>query len=82
MLIRYREYVADIKFSWEDCLFHGASVGMHTKLFFEGKSVDAATQDFRRAVNEYLSDCVNSCVTPEVPYAQRRRVHVEDKLCI
>ena len=80
MLVRHREYTGNIEFRWEDGLFRGHVLGMNTKLKFEGKSVDSAIQDFHRAINEYLSDCRQKGITPEVSYMQRKRIYIDNRL--
>ena len=55
--MEYRGYVGTVQYSPEDRVFHGRIAGVRDVITFEGDSVHSLEDDFRRAVEDYLSLC-------------------------
>jgi predicted HicB family RNase H-like nuclease len=55
--LHYKSYTGSVEFSEEDAVFHGKVIGIKALISFEGGSVSAITNDFHKAVDEYLRFC-------------------------
>ena len=55
--LHYKNYTGSVEFSEEDAVFHGKIIGIKALISFEGDSVSAITNDFHKAVDEYLKFC-------------------------
>ena len=63
--LHYKDYIGSVEFSEEDAVFHGKIVGIKSVISFEGDSVSAITDDFHKAVDEYLAFCAENGIKPE-----------------
>jgi len=66
--IHYKNYTGSVFFSAEDAVFHGKVIGIKALISFEGDSVNAITNDFHNAVDEYLEFCKSEGKEPEKPF--------------
>jgi predicted HicB family RNase H-like nuclease len=66
--LHYKNYIGSVTFSEEDGVFHGKVVGIKSLVSFEGNSVDAITEDFHNALDEYLEHCARNGSEPEKPF--------------
>ena len=79
-LLSYKNYNGTVEYSMEDkCLF-GKVVGIKSLLSYEGNSVKELEADFQNAIDEYLEDCEERNVTPEVPYKGSFNVRITPEL--
>lgn len=64
--MKYKGYWATIQYSDEDECFWGEVVGLkNTSITFEGSTVKELKQDFKDAINHYLSICKANNEEPE-----------------
>ena len=66
--LHYNNYIGSVSFSEIDAVFHGKVVGIKSLISFEGESVSALTDDFHKAIDEYLKFCEASGKEPEKPF--------------
>jgi len=66
--LHYKNYTGSVYFSEEDAVFHGKVIGIKALISFEGDSVGALTDDFHKAVDEYLKFCMVKGKEPEKPF--------------
>jgi len=66
--LHYKNYTGSVCFSEEDAVFHGKIIGIKALISFEGDSVKAITNDFHKAVDEYLMFCASRGKEPEKPF--------------
>lgn len=66
-IMKYKGYLAEIKYSDEDECFCGKIEGLKSALIsFEGESVKELKKDFKDAINSYLQTCKELGNEPEV----------------
>jgi len=78
--LHYKNYTGSVEFSEEDAVFHGKVIGIKALISFEGDSVSAITNDFHKAVDEYLKFCVIRGKEPEKPFKGSLNTLVEDAI--
>jgi predicted HicB family RNase H-like nuclease len=78
--LHYKDYIGSVEFSEEDAVFHGTVTGVKDLISFEGDSVNAITEDFHSAVDEYLNFCQERGKEPETPFAGSFSVIIEADL--
>lgn len=65
-LLSYKNYNGSVEYSEEDeCLF-GKVIGLKSLISYEGNSVQELKHDFKNAIDEYLLDCKERNVEPEL----------------
>lgn len=79
-LLSYKKYNGTVEYSKEDnCLF-GKVIGIKSLLSYEGDSIKELEQDFQNVINEYLDDCKERNVEPELPYKGTFNVRISPEL--
>ena len=78
--LNYKNYTGNVCFSEEDAVFHGKVVGIKALISFEGDSVSAITDDFHKAVDEYLKFCAAKGKEPEKPFKGSFNVRISADL--
>lgn len=63
----YKGYSARVEYDARDDIFVGRVLGMRDIISFHASSVSALHEEFRMALEDYLSDCAERGVTPEKP---------------
>jgi predicted HicB family RNase H-like nuclease len=66
--IHYKNYIGSVEFSEADSLLHGRVIGIKPLISFEGDTVEALTQDFHDAVDDYEAFCKTRKIKPEKSY--------------
>ena len=66
--LHYKNYTGSLSFSEGDACFHGKVIGIKALISFEGNSVKSITEDFHKAVDEYLEFCERKGKEPEKPF--------------
>ena len=66
--LHYKNYTGSVEFSGEDSCFHGKVIGIKSLISFEGDCVNSITEDFHKAVDEYLKFCAEKGKEPEKPF--------------
>jgi predicted HicB family RNase H-like nuclease len=66
--LEYKGYTGSIEYSKEDDLLYGKVLGMKGLISYEGKTGKELEDDFKEAIDIYLSDCKNEGITPEKPF--------------
>lgn len=67
--MEHKGYVGTVQFSPDDRVFHGRIAGIRDVITFEGDSVQSLEDDFRSAVEDYLSLCAKHGREPEKPFS-------------
>jgi len=78
--LHYKGYAGSIEFSEEDMVFHGKVIDIKPLISFEGDSVVTIIEDFRDAVDEYLSFCESKGIQPEKPFKGSFNVRIGSEL--
>ena len=78
--LHYKNYTGNVEFSEEDEVFHGKIIGVKALISFEGDSVFAITNDFHKAVDEYLKFCAANGKEPEKPFKGSFNVRINADL--
>ena len=78
--LNYKNYTGSIYFSEEDAVFHGKVIGIKALISFEGDSVNTITNDFHKAVDEYLKFCADKGKEPERPFKGSFNVRISADL--
>jgi len=78
--LHYKNYTGSVEFSEEDAVFHGKVIGIKALISFEGDSVSAITNDFHKAVDEYLKFCATRGKEPEKPFKGSFNVRISADL--
>ena len=78
--VHYKDYTGSVCFSEEDAVFHGKVVGIKALISFEGNSVRAITNDFHKAIDEYLQFCAAKGKEPEKPFKGSFNVRISADL--
>jgi predicted HicB family RNase H-like nuclease len=73
-LLSYKKYNGTVEYSNEDKCFFGKVVGTKSLLLYEGNSVSELEEDFKSVIDEYIANCENLGVQPEIS----ERFDVED----
>jgi predicted HicB family RNase H-like nuclease len=73
-LLSYKNYNGTVEYSKEDKCFFGKVVGTKSLLLYEGNSVSELEEDFKSVIDEYIANCENLGVQPEIS----ERFDVED----
>ncbi|MCL2762885.1 MAG: type II toxin-antitoxin system HicB family antitoxin [Treponema sp.] len=78
--LHYKNYTGSVCFSEEDAVFHGKVIGIKALVSFEGNSVNAITNDFHKAVDEYLQFCAAKGKEPERPFKGSFNIRISTDL--
>jgi len=78
--LHYQNYTGTVDFSEEDAVFYGKVIGIKSLISYEGSSVNAITDDFHKAVDEYLKFCKAKGKEPEKPYKGSFNVRISSDL--
>ena len=78
--LHYKNYTGNVCFSEEDAVFHGKVIGIKSLISFEGNSVNSLTNDFHKAVDEYLNYCSIKGKEPEKPFKGSFNVRINTDL--
>ena len=78
--LNYKNYTGSVNFSEEDSVFYGKIIGIKALISFEGDSVRAITNDFHKAVDEYLQFCAAKGKEPEKPFKGSFNVRINADL--
>ena len=62
-VLRYKNFIATVKYSEEDEAFIGRIEGINSVVSFEGQSVEELKSAFREAVESYLDFCHRKGIT-------------------
>ena len=79
-LLAYKNYNGTVEYSKEDECLYGKVIGIKSLLSYEGNSVKELEEDFRKVIDEYLSDCKERKITPEQPYKGSFNVRINPDL--
>jgi len=78
--LHYKNYTGSVSFSEEDACFHGKVIGIKALISFEGNSVNSITDDFHKAVDDYLKFCKSREKEPEKPFKGSFNVRINADL--
>ena len=79
-LLSYKNYNGTVEYSQEDECLYGKVIGIKSLISYEGSSVQELKHSFETAIDEYLADCKERGVVPEVPYKGSFNVRISPEL--
>lgn len=79
-LLSYKNYNGTVEYSKENKCLYGKVIGIKSLLSYEGNSVSELETDFQNVINEYLEDCKNRGVEPEISYKGTFNVRISPEL--
>lgn len=78
--LEYKGYTGSIEYSSEDNLLHGKVLGIRGLISYEGETGKLLEDDFKEAIDVYLSDCKESGKEAEKPFKGSFNVRIPAKL--
>ena len=75
--LNYKGYVGGVKWNPKEKAFCGSVVGIKTPITFQGNSVTTITEEFQKAVDEYLEYCALNNKEPEKSFRGSFSVHID-----
>lgn len=79
-LLSYKNYNGTVEYSKEDRCLYGKVVGIKSLLSYEGSSVQELEEAFQNAIDEYIKDCEERNVLPEIPYKGSFNIRINPEL--
>lgn len=79
-LLSYKNYNGTVEYSKADNCLYGKVIGVKSLLSYEGDSVRELEADFRSVIDEYLKDCEERGLQPELPYKGTFNVRISPDL--
>lgn len=64
--IHYKDFTGSVEFSEADGVFYGKVQGIRSLVSYEGKTMRELTDDFHKAVDDYLELCEGEDREPEM----------------
>lgn len=78
--LEYKNYTGSIEYSSEDNLLFGQVLGIQGLISYEGVTGKELEEDFKSAIEDYLSDCIANGMKPEKPFKGSFNVRIPTKL--
>ncbi len=78
--LEYKGYTGSIEYSPEDNLLYGKVLGVRGLISYEGETGKHLEEDFKEAVNTYLTDCKAEGKIPEKPFKGSFNVRIPASL--
>ncbi len=78
--LEYKGYTGSIEYSKEDKILFGKVLGIRSLLSYEGSSGIELETDFKTVIDEYLEDCNQREIQPEMPYKGSFNVRISPDL--
>ena len=78
--LEYKSYTGSIEYSKEDDLLYGKVLGIRGLISYEGRTGKELEEDFKEAIDNYLTDCKSEGITPEKPFKGSFNVRVSAEL--
>ena len=75
-LLQYNDYLGTVEYALESKVFHGKIIGIDSLISYEGNDLESLTDDFKGAVDDYLSLCKDEGITPEKPHYSHINVKI------
>ena len=80
-VLKYKNFVATVRYSDEDEAFIGRVAGIDSVVSFEGQSVEELKEAFKEAVESYLRFCKRKGITtPQKSYSGAFNVRLNPEL--
>jgi predicted HicB family RNase H-like nuclease len=80
-VLRYKDFIAAVKYSEEDGAFVGRIEGIRSVVSFEGQSVEELKSAFRDAAESYLDFCIRKGIAePQKSYTGVFNVRIDADL--
>jgi len=78
--IKYKDFVATVRFSAPDDVFHGKLEGVNDLIIFEGETVVGLKKSMKEAVEDYLEICSQLGKDPRKSYKGTFNVRINPYL--
>lgn len=75
-MMEYKGYYGSVNYSDDDEVFYGQLEFIRSLIMYEGKDVTGLKKAFHEAVDDYLQDCTEENVDPEIPFKGTFNVRV------
>ena len=76
----HKEYTGSIEYSKEDKLLYGKVLGIQGLLSYEGKTGVELEAGFISIIDEYLTHCQETAISPEKPFKGSFNVRISSEL--
>ena len=78
--MEYKGYLGSVEFSQADALLFGKVLGIRALISYEGESARELMENFRGAVDDYLTLCAEEGIAPEKAYKGSFNVRISPEL--
>ena len=78
--LEYKGYTGSIEYSKEDNLLYGQVLGISGLISYEGETGKELEGDFKKAIDDYLTECKNAENAPEKPFKGSFNVRVSPEI--
>lgn len=78
--LKYKDFIASIRYSEEDEVFVGKIEGINSVVSFEGESVSELKEAFAEAAEDYLDFCKRKGIEPQKHYTGAFNVRLTPEL--
>ncbi|AFL83766.1 protein encoded in hypervariable junctions of pilus gene clusters [Belliella baltica DSM 15883] len=78
--LNHKGYTGSIEYSPEDSMLYGKVIGIQGLISYEGETGKLLEEDFKLAVESYLSDCKQNGISPEKPFKGSFNVRISSTL--
>lgn len=78
--IKYKDFVATVRFSTDDEVFHGKLEGVNDLVSFEGSTVQQLKKAMKEAVEDYLEICSDLNKDPKKSFKGTFNVRIKPHL--
>jgi predicted HicB family RNase H-like nuclease len=75
-----RGYTGSIEYSKEDDMLYGKVLGIKSLISYEGETGKELENDFREAIDLYLTDCEKENIKPEKPFKGNFNIRISAEL--
>lgn len=78
--LAYNGYDGSVLYGSEDRILHGRILGIRDMVTFEGETVKELEDNFKQAVDEYLSFCAAEGKKPDTPFKGSLNIRLSGEL--
>ena len=78
--LKYKDFIATIRYSEEDELFIGKVEGINSSVSFDGESVSDLKEAFAEAVEDYIDFCKEKGIEPQKHYTGAFNIRITPEL--
>lgn len=79
-MMKYKGYIAHVKYDDEAKIFHGEVLGIKDVVTFQGTTVDEIEAAFKGSVDDYLDFCKERGEEPDRPFSGKFNLRIPPDL--